>query len=218
MLRCQISPSSVQPDQFTPKEVRERKHVSTFLVTCVDFRLREEVCDFMKRKGLEYDYDEVVLPGASLGAINPHDSLEIGGAPPISSPGWQKSFFSQLELIVNLHKIEKVILMDHLHCDFYKSVFGDKYKKSTSTMKAYHCKHLHITRKMIKERFPKLSVDLFLMDLSGKVYRVSEKKPSPKKVSKKSSRKEEDKSRREREREMVKAAMARPVVGCNCGR
>lgn len=125
------------------------------LITCSDLRLREAVCSYAKAATLTDIYDEIVLPGASLGTINPKDK------------SWQKAFSSQMQLLVELHKLSKVIFLDHEDCGCYKHVFGDKlYKKYATEL---HKKCLAKAGKRIKEVYPDIKIETNIMSLNGTV-------------------------------------------------
>ncbi len=74
------------------------------LVTCVDFRLRYEVADYMQKRGLTADYDEITLPGSSLGVMND------------VYPHWKQAFLEQFRLLKKIHHFNHVIFMDHCDC------------------------------------------------------------------------------------------------------
>src|SRR5581483_2478320 len=101
----------------------------------------------------------IVLPGASLGTINPKDKT------------WQKAFLSQMQILVELHSLSKVILLDHEDCGCYKYVFGeDLYKKKAGQL---HKRCLEKATKRIREIYPKMQVETNIMSLDGKVSPVS---------------------------------------------
>lgn len=60
---------AIKQDKFYVKfhKPTNRKYTETLLISCVDFRFRNEVEELMGNfLHLEGDYDEVALPGASL--------------------------------------------------------------------------------------------------------------------------------------------------------
>lgn len=50
-------------DQLTAHQAK------CFLVTCMDFRLIDDVTHFMDRMGYNNNYDQFILAGASLGFV-----------------------------------------------------------------------------------------------------------------------------------------------------
>src|SRR5579885_3665325 len=74
------------------------------LLSCIDYRLPGKIARYMEGRGLDANYDHVILAGASLGATN---SLY---------PHWGKSFWDHLDLAIRLHSIKRVVILDHREC------------------------------------------------------------------------------------------------------
>src|SRR5712692_443828 len=79
------------------------KKADALLLTCMDFRFFLEIAERMKH----LKYDHVTLAGAALGAVVP------------TKEHWHRMFFEHVELAKRLHKIEKVIVMEHRNCGAY---------------------------------------------------------------------------------------------------
>ena len=43
------------------------KHATTYLVTCMDFRLIDDACRAMDNMGYNNNYDQLIVAGASFG-------------------------------------------------------------------------------------------------------------------------------------------------------
>ena len=82
------------------------------LLSCMDFRLMDQVSAFMAREGLTHQYDHVILAGASL--VPATDAF----------PEWNAAFWKHLELALQLHHIRRVVVLDHRDCGAYKLVLG----------------------------------------------------------------------------------------------
>lgn len=127
------------------------------LLSCMDFRLMDDVERYMSGRGLTDKYDHIVLAGASLGAIT--DKF----------PAWNKTFWEHLDIAIKLHNIHKVIVMDHRDCGAYKVVLGEDFAKNPAKETAAHATQLKTLGGMIRKQHPKLEVELLLMALDGKV-------------------------------------------------
>ena len=79
------------------------------LLTCMDFRFFLKIAEMMK--GIKYDH--VILAGAALGVVVKNPRCLPGKA------RWQDTFFDHLELAIALHKIKKVIVLEHRDCGAY---------------------------------------------------------------------------------------------------
>ena len=131
------------------------------LLSCMDFRLVDETERYMTGRGLRDKYDHIVLAGASLGAITG------------KYPAWNKTFWEHLDVAIQLHKIHKVMVLDHRDCGAYKVVLGEDFAKDPAKEKTTHASQLKQLGKMVKEKYPKLEVELLLMSLDGKVEAIA---------------------------------------------
>lgn len=130
------------------------------LLSCMDFRLMDEIDRYMHSRGLRDQYDHVVLAGASLGAVTD------------KYPAWSKTFWEHLDIAIQLHAIKKVIVLDHRDCGAYRVILGEAHAKTPESETAAHAEQLGKLRQMINEKYPKLAVETLLMSLDGKVQAV----------------------------------------------
>ncbi len=131
------------------------------LLSCMDFRLMDDIERYMSGRGLRDKYDHVVLAGASLGAVTD------------KYPAWNKTFWEHLGISIQLHAIHKVIVMDHRDCGAYKTILGPEQVKDPATERETHAKRLHKLKAQIAKKHPKLEVELLLMSLDGTVEVIS---------------------------------------------
>jgi carbonic anhydrase len=127
------------------------------LLSCMDYRLTTETADYMAKRGLTHKYDHVILAGASLGAVTD------------KYPAWNTTFWEHLGVAIELHGISKVIVLDHRDCGAYKVVLGEDFAKDPVKETHVHAGTLRELRKRIRDKHPKLAVELLLMSLDGKV-------------------------------------------------
>lgn len=131
------------------------------LLSCMDYRLMDDVERYMAGRGLRDRYDHVVLAGAALGAVNGQ------------FPAWSTTFWEHLDIAIRLHAIHTVILLDHRDCGAYKVILGKAHLADADTERATHAEHLQRLREQILERYPALQVETLLMALDGTVEVVS---------------------------------------------
>ena len=127
------------------------------LLSCMDFRLVDDVERYMSDRGLRNKYDHIVLAGASLGAITD------------KYPAWNKTFWEHLDIAIKLHNIHTVIVMDHRDCGAYKVILGAEHTKDPEVEKNTHAVQLKKLTGLINEKYPKLKVETLLMALDGNV-------------------------------------------------
>ncbi len=128
------------------------------LLSCMDYRLVDDIVRYMDGRGLTNNYDHVVLAGASLGAVS-------------EKLNWGKTFWDHLEVAIKLHHIKKVIVLDHKDCGAYRVVFERDFKGADED--AIHAEQLGTLKAAIQAKHPQLAVELLVMDLDGKVSPVA---------------------------------------------
>jgi carbonic anhydrase len=127
------------------------------LLNCIDYRLNGDVTDFMASQGLKHKYDQLILAGASLGALTD------------AYPEWNTTFWQHLDLAIQLHGIHQVIAIDHRDCGAYKLVLGQDLAADPDLETQVHAQWLHKLRDGVADRYPDLHTSLYLMALDGSV-------------------------------------------------
>lgn len=154
------------------------------LLTCMDLRVLDEMADFMQHDNLSNRYDHVVFAGAALGVLE-GVSTRPGKGKRERKSYWKDVFFDHLAAARKLHDIEDVYIVEHRHCGAYHKIFGvgpdyDDSPKEQRAEAACHYKYASRLKREIqswsKDQGFKLRVELFLMDLRGRVSLL--KKPS----------------------------------------
>lgn len=136
-------------------------HCDVLLLSCMDYRLNDDLVAYMDGRGLKDDYDHVILAGASLGALTDQ------------RPDWGKTFWQHLDAAIALHHIAKVMVIDHRDCGAYRLFLGEAAVKDPATELAAHEVQLRKLRAAIKGGHPELEVELGLMALDGTVLTVA---------------------------------------------
>ncbi len=140
-----------------PGVARAAGHTEALLLTCMDYRLANEIEAYMSARGLRDKYDHVVLAGASLGATTDR------------FPAFAETFWTHLDLAMQLHQVHRVIVLDHRDCGAYRMVLGDGAVKDAQTELASHVKQLYALRQAIVTRHHHMEVEIGLMNLDGTV-------------------------------------------------
>ena len=81
---------------------------------------------------------------------------------------WHKTFYDNLGTSIQLHKIEKLIVINHKDCGAAKIVNGKK-EFNPANEKKIHKESFSKIKKQIKKKFPKLKVELNLISLDSKI-------------------------------------------------
>lgn len=145
---------------FAPGVARASGHAEALLLTCMDYRLIDNLTEYMNRRGLADKYDQIILAGASLGALND------------KYPTWNEVFWSHMDLAVQLHEVHRLIVIDHRDCGAYKLLLGDAAVKDPDTEFKSHVKQLYALRSSVVTRHTHMEVELGLMALDGTVTQI----------------------------------------------
>jgi len=141
-------------------EARAAGATDALLLSCMDFRLMDDIERYMTGRGLRDKYDHIVLAGASLGAVTD------------KYPAWNKTFWEHLDIAIKLHDIHTVIVMDHRDCGAYKVILGAAHANDHRVETDTHGVQLKKLKVLINKKYPKLKVETLLMALDGKVEAV----------------------------------------------
>lgn len=125
------------------------------MISCMDYRLADNVHGLMSALGMTDRYDHIVLAGASAGVISDQFA------------DWHDTFWSHLEVAVQLHGIHSVIVVDHRDCGAYKIAFGEDHVQDRDLEMQVHADVVRQLRAALAERKPELGFEAYLMSLNG---------------------------------------------------
>ncbi|MBB3265743.1 hypothetical protein FHW79_003372 [Azospirillum sp. OGB3] len=136
--------------------------VDALLLSCMDYRLIDDIGRYMDGRGLTNRYDHVILAGASLGALTDQKKA------------WGEAFWDHVAVAKQLHRIRRVMVMDHRDCGAYRVFLKTDVAADPERETAIHAEQLRALGAGIKERHPDLEVELLLMALDGRVEVIAE--------------------------------------------
>lgn len=146
---------------LAPRVARAAGAVDAVVLSCMDYRLADDLDRYMDGRGMTGKYDQLVLAGASLGVLTDQ------------RPDWGETFWQHIDIAKQLHHIHEIIVIDHRDCGAYKTFLGEAAVKDPATELATHTLYLRKFRDQAKARHPDLEVELGIMGLDGKVEGVS---------------------------------------------
>ena len=126
------------------------------VLSCIDPRFQHLVHNLLKKKRLIGKYSAFTIAGSAIGVT--HKKFKQ----------WHKTFYDNLETSIQLHKIEKLIVINHKDCGAAKIANGKK-EFNPANEKKIHKKSFSIIKKQIQKRFPKLKIELNLISLDSKI-------------------------------------------------
>ncbi|CAO3379699.1 carbonic anhydrase [Azospirillum argentinense] len=136
--------------------------VDALLLSCMDYRLIDDIGRYMDGRGLTNRYDHVILAGASLGALTDRKKA------------WGEAFWDHVAVAKQLHRIRRVMVMDHRDCGAYRVFLNTDVAADPERETAVHAEQLRALGTAIKARHPDLEVELLLMALDGSVESIAE--------------------------------------------
>lgn len=121
------------------------------VVRCMDFRFHAELPRLLAEHfGMEcFQYDS---PGG------------CGGSKSIIDPRSREIVLETLELAVSLHRVRRLIIVDHIDCGAYG---GSASFDSEEDERRFHAERLQEAREIVCECHPDLEIVLFIQDTEG---------------------------------------------------
>ncbi len=81
---------------------------------------------------------------------------------------WHKTFWDNFDTSVRLHKIKKLVVINHRDCGAAKIINGKKvFSRINETL--IHRNSFQKIKKVFKKKYPKLSIELKLISLNSKI-------------------------------------------------
>ena len=132
------------------------KKYEAMVLSCMDPRFQKPVHKYLKEKKLTGKFSAFTIAGGSIGVTNEKFKK------------WHSTFWENLETSINLHKINKLIVINHKDCGAAKIAYG-KREFTPANEKKIHKDSFSKIKKQLKKRFPKLKVELNLISLDSKI-------------------------------------------------
>ena len=126
------------------------------VLSCIDPRFQPIVYNYLKKKKLIGKYSSFTIAGASLGVTA------------AKFKKWHKTFWDNIETSIKLHKIKKLIVINHRDCGAAK-IINRKKIFSNDIETNIHRDSLQKIKKLFKKKYPKLSIELNIISLNKNV-------------------------------------------------
>ena len=126
------------------------------VLSCMDPRFQTKVSNYLKRRKLNDKYSAFTIAGAAVGVTA------------LKFKKWHTTFWENLNTSIKIHRIEKLIVINHKDCGAAKIVNGKKEFSSQNEIKI-HEKSFEKIKSNLKKKHPRLKVELNLMSLNGRI-------------------------------------------------
>ena len=122
------------------------------VLSCIDPRFQPKVYKYLKAKKLTGKYSSFTIAGAAIGVTAKKFKK------------WHPVFIDNLSTSIKLHKINKLIVINHRDCGAAKIVNGKK-KFNTSIENKIHNESFKNMKKIMKKKFPYLKLNFKILSL-----------------------------------------------------
>lgn len=133
-----------------------RSNYKAMVLSCIDPRFQPIVYNYLKKKKLNGKYSSFTIAGAALGVTAKKFKK------------WHKTFWDNIDTSIKLHKVKKLIVINHRDCGAAKIINGKKeFSKNNET--EIHKNSFQMIKKTFKKKYPKLKIELKLIALNKKI-------------------------------------------------
>ena len=128
------------------------KKYEAMVLSCIDPRFQPKVYKYLKNKKLIGKYSSFTIAGAGIGVT--HNKFKK----------WHTTFWDNLNTSIKLHKINKLIVINHKDCAAAKIANGKK-KFNSLIENRIHKKSFEAINRVINTKYPKLKVKFKTLSL-----------------------------------------------------
>ena len=122
------------------------------VLSCIDPRFQTKVYNYLKNKKLIGKYSSFTIAGAGIGVT--HNKFKK----------WHKTFWDNLDVSIKLHKISKLIVINHEDCGAAK-IANNKKKFNSLIERKIHNESFKNIKKIITKKYPYLKVSCTTLSL-----------------------------------------------------
>ena len=128
------------------------KKYEAMVLSCMDPRFQTKVSKYLKSKKLTGKYSSFTIAGAAISVT--HKKFRK----------WHSTFIDNLSTSIKLHKINKLIVINHRDCGAAKIINGKKKFNSTIENKI-HKESFEKIKKILIKKFPNLKVNFKILSI-----------------------------------------------------
>tara|TARA_B100000123_G_C25559448_1_gene353294 strand:- start:160 stop:555 length:396 start_codon:yes stop_codon:yes gene_type:complete len=128
------------------------KKYEAMVLSCMDPRFQPKVYKYLKTKKLTGKYSAFTIAGAAIGVT--HKKFKK----------WHSTFIDNLSTSIKLHKIKKIIVINHKDCGAAKIVNGKK-KFNSIIENKIHRESFKKIKKILNNKFPSLKINFKILSL-----------------------------------------------------
>ena len=133
-----------------------KSNYKAMVLSCIDPRFQPIIYSYLKKKKLNGKYSSFTIAGAAIGVTASKFKK------------WHKTFWDNIETSIKLHKIKKLIVINHRDCGAAKIINGKKEFSKINETKV-HINSFQKIKKKFKNKYPNLKIELKLISINKKI-------------------------------------------------
>jgi len=126
------------------------------VLSCIDPRFQPIVYNYLKRKKLIGKFSAFTIAGAAIGVT--HSKFKK----------WHSVFLDNLATSIKLHKINKIIVINHYDCGAAKMTIKKKQTNNLDEMNI-HMNSFKKLKNILKKKFPKIKIEFNISKLNKSI-------------------------------------------------
>ena len=126
------------------------------VLSCMDPRFQPIVNNYLKKRKLNGKYSAFTIAGSAIGVTASKFKK------------WHISFWDNINISIKLHKIKKLIVINHQDCGAAKMMNSKKFFNNIIETEI-HKKSFMLIKNKFKKKYPSLSIETILISLNKKV-------------------------------------------------
>jgi carbonic anhydrase len=132
------------------------KKFKAMVLSCMDPRFQPKIFNYLKKRKLSGQYSAFTIAGAAVGVT--HTKFKK----------WHNVFFDNLSASIQLHKIEKLIVINHQDCGAAK-IANSKKEFNNKVETDIHKVSFKKLKSNLRKKFPKLKIEFNVMALNNSI-------------------------------------------------
>ena len=133
-----------------------KSNYTAMVLSCIDPRFQPIVYNFLRKKKLTGKYSSFTIAGSAIGVTASKFKK------------WHKPFWDNIHISIKLHKIKKLIVINHQDCGAAKMMNSKKFFNNIIETEI-HKKSFMLIKNKFKKKYPSLSIETILISLNKKV-------------------------------------------------
>ena len=132
------------------------KKFKAMVLSCMDPRFQPKIFNYLKKRKLSGQYSAFTIAGAAVGVT--HSKFKK----------WHRVFFENLSASIQLHKIDKLIVINHQDCGAAKIAYSKK-EFNNKVETDIHKVSFKKLKSSLRKKFPKLKIEFNVMALNNSI-------------------------------------------------